>query len=84
MENVLRALIVEDSADDAELLLRELKRGGYEVKFKRVENAEDMSSALAQETFDIVFADYSLPQFDAPRALELLKQSGIDIPFIIV
>ncbi|HET6975644.1 MAG TPA: ATP-binding protein [Pyrinomonadaceae bacterium] len=84
MTEALKALIVEDSEDDAHLLLRELRRGDYLVTFERVENAEQMSAALAQKEFDIVFADYSLPQFDAPRALELLKQSGTDIPFIIV
>jgi PAS domain S-box-containing protein len=84
MTEALNALIVEDSDDDAQLLLRELRRGGYLVTFERVENAEQMSKALAEEKFDIVFSDYSLPQFDAPRALESLKQSGNDIPFIIV
>ncbi|HEY0763239.1 MAG TPA: ATP-binding protein [Pyrinomonadaceae bacterium] len=84
MTEALKALIVEDSEDDAQLLLRELRRGDYLVTFERVENAEQMSRALAYEKFDIVFAEYSLPQFDAPRALELLRQSGNDIPFIIV
>ncbi|HEY0722932.1 MAG TPA: response regulator, partial [Pyrinomonadaceae bacterium] len=83
MTEALKALIVEDSEDDAQLLLRELRRGDYLVTFERVENAEQMSRALAYEKFDIVFAEYSLPQFDAPRALELLRQSGNDIPFII-
>ena len=84
MTEALKALIVEDSEEDAQLLLSELRRGGYLVTFERVENAEQMRNALTQEKFDIVFADYSLPQFDAPHALELLKQSGHDIPFIIV
>ena len=84
MNTALHALIVEDSEDDTHLLLRELRRGGYTVRFERVENAEQMSKALDQGQFDIVFADYSLPQFDAPQALELLKKSGTDIPFIIV
>lgn len=84
MTEALKALIVEDSEDDAQLLLRELRRGDYLVTFERVENAEQMSRALAHEKFDIVFAEYSLPQFDAPGALELLRQSGNDIPFIIV
>jgi len=84
MTNALKALIVEDSDDDAQLLVRELRRNGYLVAFERVENAEQMSKALAHGEFDIIFSDYSLPEFDAPRALELLKQSGPDIPFIIV
>ncbi|HEX2271047.1 MAG TPA: ATP-binding protein [Pyrinomonadaceae bacterium] len=84
MEKTLKALIVEDSEDDAQLLLRELRRGGYAVTFERVENVEQMAAALADGDYDIVFADYSLPHFDAPGALELLKKSGRDIPFIII
>ncbi len=84
MNDALSTLIVEDSEDDAHLLLSELRRGGYRVRFERVENAEQMSEALAREKFDIVFADYAMPQFDAPHALEVLKQSGKDIPFIII
>ncbi len=84
MEETLKALIVEDSEDDAQLLLRELRRGGYAVTFERVENAEQMAAALTNTAYDIVLADYSLPRFDAPGALGLLKQSGIDIPFIII
>lgn len=84
MVNALNALIVEDSEDDCHLLLRELRRGGYLVRFERVDSAAQMTKALAHDKFDIVFADYSLPKFDAPSALELLKRSGIDIPFIIV
>ena len=84
MTNALKALIVEDSEDDVHALVRELRRGGYLVTFERVANAEQMTKALAQQKFDIVFADYSLPQFDASHALELLKQSAHDVPFIIV
>lgn len=84
MNNALNVLIIEDSEDDTYLLLKELRRGGYLVRFKRVETAEQMRSALEQQKYEIVFADYSLPQFSGPMALELLKESGIDIPFIII
>lgn len=84
MDKRLRVLGVEDSPDDTELLIWELRRGGYDPVFKRVETAADMKAALAQETWDIVLADYSMPHFSGTGALELLKETGLDIPFIFV
>jgi PAS domain S-box-containing protein len=84
MGKPLRVLIVEDSEDDALLLLRELQRGGYDVEFERVETAMAMLSALAQKTWDLILSDYSLPEFNAPQALEVLKASDLDLPFIII
>ena len=84
MGKLLRVLIVEDSEDDALLLLRELKRGGYDVQFERVETARAMLAALAQKTWDLILSDYSLPEFNAPQALEVLKASDLDLPFIII
>jgi PAS domain S-box-containing protein/putative nucleotidyltransferase with HDIG domain len=83
MGKPLRVLIIEDSEDDTLLLIRELKRGGYEVDFERVETAEEMQLALHQKNWDLILSDYSMPEFNAPQALELLKASGLDLPFII-
>jgi len=80
----LRVLIVEDSEDDAELLMLELERGGYTPAFRRVETAEDMQLALGTEPWDLVVSDHSVRQFDSHTALHTLKTSGLDIPFIIV
>jgi diguanylate cyclase (GGDEF)-like protein len=80
----LRALIVEDSEDDTELLLRELRRGGYEPMFARVDTVKAMSAALAARAWDIVFSDFTMPQFNAFDALALLRNTGLDLPFIIV
>lgn len=79
----LRALLVEDSEDDAELLLRELARSGYQVEHRRVDTAAGMRAALAEE-WDIVLSDYTMPEFDARAALSILQQSGSDLPFIII
>ncbi len=84
MNKQLRVLTVEDSEDDAMLLVRELQRGGYDPSFKRVETEETFSLALKNETWDIIISDYSMPGFSSPAALELLKKSGLDLPFIIV
>lgn len=84
MSVLLRVLLVEDSVDDAELLVREIQHGGYAVDHIRVETAEEMQSALHQQSWDIIICDYNLPQFNGLRALEVLHESGVDLPFIIV
>jgi diguanylate cyclase (GGDEF)-like protein len=84
MSKPLRALVIEDSEDDTELLLHELQRGGYAPHHARVETPEAMNSELTARTWDIVFSDFSMPHFNAFDALSLLRNTGIDIPFIIV
>jgi diguanylate cyclase (GGDEF)-like protein len=85
MSKLLRVLIVEDSEDDAELLAIELERGGYQVIHQRVDTKKDMESALKKfPAWDIVLADYSMPQFSAIAALNLLKEWELDLPFVIV
>ena len=84
MNTPLRVLIVEDSESDAGLIVRRLQQAGYDLVHERVETAGDMRTALAQPDWDIVIADYQMPQFSAPAALEILKESGRDLPFIIV
>ncbi len=80
----LRILLIEDSEDDARLVLREIQHGGYDVEFERVETADAMRAALARQAWDLIICDFSLPRFSAPNALELLKKSEYDLPFIIV
>jgi len=84
MSTKLRALIVEDSEQDTLLLARELERAGYDLTYKRVETAEDFTDALARESWDIIFADYTMPRFRGTEALNLLNKSAPDIPFIFV
>src|SRR5207244_4488849 len=83
-KRTLRLLIVEDSQEDADLLLLELRRGGYDVFHQRVQTKEAMRAALAEHSWDAIASDYTMPTFDAVGALELLKESGIDVPFIII
>jgi len=80
----LRILCVEDSEDDAELLLRELRKGGFDPEYCRVDNEPDMRAALSNAQWDIIVSDYSMPNFDGISALNVLKRQGSDIPFIIV
>src|SRR2546427_12823181 len=80
----LHILIVEDSEDDTQLLLHELRRGGYDPRHERVDSAAAMDRALARHQWDLVIADYSVPNFNSMTALALLKERGHDLPFIIV
>ncbi|QSV46073.1 SpoIIE family protein phosphatase [Geobacter benzoatilyticus] len=84
MANALRVLIIEDSEDDAFLLLRELKKGGYEVEYERVETSEAMMEAIVGSSWDIAISDYVLPRFSGLEALEIWRRSGFDAPFIVV
>jgi signal transduction histidine kinase len=84
MNRLLRMLIVEDSEDDTVLLVRELSGHGYVPIVERVETADDMRAALKRRSWDVVVSDYSMPSFSGPAALSVLKESRLDIPFIIV
>lgn len=83
MATPLQVLIVEDSADDADLLVGELRRAGYDPAWRRVETREDFLAEI-KNLPDLILSDYSLPQFTGLRAVELLQASGLDIPFILV
>jgi two-component system cell cycle sensor histidine kinase/response regulator CckA len=80
----LRVLIVEDSEDDTLLLIRQLRKDGYDPVFERVDNAAAMRTVLDKQPWDIVISDFVMPQFGGLEALELLQDKGLDIPFIIV
>ena len=84
MKSLLRLLVIEDSEDDAELILREIKRGGYTIDFERVQTKLDMQRALARGPWDIILSDYSMPNFSAMAALGVLKESNLDIPFLVI
>jgi len=78
----VRVLLVDDSEDDAELLLRELKRHDYEPTWKRAENAEELR-ALLHESWDVVLSDWSMPGFDGLAAFHVVRELDAHIPFII-
>jgi PAS domain S-box-containing protein len=80
----LRVLIVEDQDDDALMLLRMLRRAGYDLTFERVDTAKALEAALDRQTWDIIIADYTLLKFNALAALAHVKERGLDLPFIIV
>ena len=84
MQSPLHVLIVEDSLDDTELIVREIQRGGHTVEFERVETKKTMEEALAKRPWDVVLSDYTMPRFSAMAALQTLKESGLDVPFLVV
>lgn len=84
MGEIIRVLIIEDSQEDAELLIQELIKGGYDPHALVVDTSEKMDGALDRQTWDIVFSDYSLPHFNGGQALMLLRKRSPDLPFIFV
>lgn len=83
MAERLKVLIAEDNPNDAEMMLRELRRGGFELDWVRVDTESDFKRHLSAD-LDLIFSDYDMPEFGGMRALELLKESGLDLPFIII
>ncbi len=83
MATPLRVLMLEDQEADARLVLRELHTAGFQPTWTRVQTEQDFLASLAT-SLDIILADFSMPQFDALRALELLRERDVDVPVIIV
>jgi len=84
MNTPLRVLMVEDDEDDLQLSLLEMRRGGFNVSWSRVETRSAMEQALAKETWDLILCDHLMPQFSSSMALDVMRAQGKDIPFIIV
>jgi diguanylate cyclase (GGDEF)-like protein len=84
MSKPLRVLIVDDSEDDALLLLRALRNGPFEPAFERVDTPTALAAALTRQAWDIIISDYSMPHFNGLAALAIVQQSALDLPFILV
>jgi diguanylate cyclase (GGDEF)-like protein len=80
----LRLLLIEDSPDDAALVVRELTRGGYDVECDRVDTPDALVASLKRQSWDITIADYTMPGFTGTAALTLVRQHDADLPFIFV
>jgi PAS domain S-box-containing protein len=83
MPTSLRLLLVEDCSADAELILYQLQQAGFQPEWRRLDDEASYIAAL-DPAFEVILADYHLPQFDALRALRLLQERGLDIPFIVI
>src|SRR5213596_2468482 len=80
----LRVLFADDSENDVLMLLRVLRKAGYEPVHERVSSAAPMREALLRQAWDVVISDYEMPGFGGFEALQILKESGHDLPFILV
>ncbi|HVY18723.1 MAG TPA: response regulator [Bauldia sp.] len=80
----LDLLLVEDTEDDAQLLLRQLKQGGYDVTYDRVESAAGVQTAIDRKPWDLVISDYNMPGFTGVDALKIVRERDSDTPFIFV
>lgn len=80
----VRVLIVEDSEDDTELLVRHLRKGGFKPKYRRVQSADSLRKALSKRKWDIVLSDHSMPGFDSLDALDIVNSLTTDLPFLLV
>lgn len=84
MPKKLKALILEDTEDDLDLILMHLRKGGFEVEYQCIQTEDDYRSALEKSSWDIILSDYSMPEFDGLKALQIIQDSGEDIPFILI
>lgn len=81
---LLHVLMVEDSENDAALLLDEIRRAGYEPMSERVQTAEELALAMSRHNWDVILSDYVMPQFSGPDALKLVREKNGDVPFIVI
>lgn len=84
MTKLVKVLLVEHSEEHTELIVRELRTGGYAVESEQVSTVMGMSNALVEKNWDMVISDYHMSNFNGHDALKLFKRSGLDCPFIIV
>jgi PAS domain S-box-containing protein/putative nucleotidyltransferase with HDIG domain len=84
IQQALSVLIIDDSEDDVLLIIRELKKGGYDPVYERVQTAAALKKALRERPWDIILCDYKMPWLEAPSAIGLIKESNIDVPVIIL
>src|SRR5258708_2191388 len=84
LSNPIHVLVLEDSMEDAALVVRQLQVEGYDPTYERVETAAALRAALTRQSWDVILADYSLPSFSALDALALMQALKLDLPFIIL
>src|SRR5205809_5842233 len=84
MKKTLRILIIEDSEHDTRFVVRRLERNGFTPSWKRVDTIESLRAALAEETWDIAFSNYSVQGLGIRDVLAIVKERGLDLPFIVL
>jgi DNA-binding response OmpR family regulator len=80
----LRALVVEDEPADVELILRALRQAGFEASADVVQTAEEFTDLVRKNSYDVILADYKLPNWNGMESVEVLRREGLDVPVIVV
>ncbi len=84
MGKQLKVLMIEDSDDDAHLIAGELRHGGFDVEYTRVDTSSVLEDALTKDSWDVILCDHAMPKLCAPEAVGILKRNKIKTPVIIV
>lgn len=84
MGKTLNVLLIEDSEDDAMLIVHELEHGGYHVDFERCDSVDTIKDALSRREWDVILSDHAMPKICAPEALHIVRESMVETPFIVV
>lgn len=84
MGKALNVLLIEDSEDDAMLIVRELEHGGYDVDYERMDTTASVRDALKRREWDLILSDHAMPGSCALEALGVAKECEVDAPFIVV
>lgn len=80
----LKALLIEDNENDAELVIRQLRAAGFDPQARRIERPDELRAALAETSWDVILSDHSMPDFGSAEALLIVREMERDIPFVIV
>ena len=83
-EQLIKLLLIEDSEDDAFLLIHHLKKNGFQTDYKRVETADDVRQSLTDANWDLIISDHTLPSFSSSGAIAILNELELEIPLIIL
>ncbi len=84
MGRPLKVLMIEDSEDDAHLIANELRHGGFNVEYSRVDTSSVLEEAITKDSWDVILCDHAMPKLCAPEAVSILKKNKITTPVIIV
>jgi len=80
----VNVLLIEDSEDDAMLIVYELEHGGYDVDFERCDSSDTIKDALSRREWEVILSDHAMPRICAPEALHIVRDSMVETPFIVV
>lgn len=84
MTSKLRVLYLEDSTNDFRLIERELHTAGWALEIRQVHNEHDFVRSVRDQSWDVILADHNVPGYSGKAALDYVRRSGYENPFIIL